>query len=208
MRALHGLGLTVWKQGRLEEAISIFKHMLKLNPDDNQGVRYLVGPIHHQMGNLEEAANWYERNGDNPHSLYNFGLALIQQDKLEEAAKVLIFAVFGNIYIAPMLLGDRLPKRDWSHGTNLADPEYAEDYLIEYGSWWKREETSLVFLRAVWSSSDIQQSLNDFIAIRRAMKKARTIDERVSLMRASDRLCSPARVRKWAAKVSRQFERE
>jgi tetratricopeptide (TPR) repeat protein len=71
MRALHGLGLTLWRQGRLEDAISIFERMLKLNPNDNQGVRYLMGPIHHQMGNLEEANKWYEQNGDDPHNLYN-----------------------------------------------------------------------------------------------------------------------------------------
>jgi tetratricopeptide (TPR) repeat protein len=77
MRALHGLGLTAWKQGRLEEAIGIFRQMLKLNPNDNQGARYLMGPLYHQLGNLEEASRWYERNGDDPHNLYNYGLALI-----------------------------------------------------------------------------------------------------------------------------------
>ncbi len=207
MRALHGLGLTLWRQGRLEDAVSIFQRMLKLNPNDNQGVRYLLGPIHHQMGNLEEAAKWYEQSGDEPHNLYNYGLALVQQGKLGEAAKVLIFAVFANPYIAPMLLSDKLPRKDWWHGTNLAEPEYAEDYMMEYGSWWKREEMPLVFLRAVWNSGDIQQNLKDFIATRRAMRKAKTGDERVILARAGDALCSPERVRELAARISRQFER-
>jgi Tfp pilus assembly protein PilF len=208
MRALHGLGLTLWRQGRLEDATSTFKRMLKLNPNDNQGARYLMGPIHHQMGNLEEATKWYEQNGDDPHNLYNYGLALVQQDKLEEAAKVLIFAVFANPYIAPMLLSDKLPKRNWWHGTNLAEPEYGEDYVTEYGNWWERKERPLAFLRAVWSSQDVQQNPKDFFAARRAMKKAKTTDERVNLTRAGDRLCSPARVRKLAARISKQFVRE
>lgn len=208
MRALYGLGLTLWRQGRIADAISIFERMLKLNPNDNQGVRYLMGPIHHQMGDLEEAANWYKRSADEPHNLYNYGLALVQQDKLEEAAKVLIFAISANPYIAPMLLGDKLPRKDWWHGTDLAEPEYAEDYANEYGSWWEREEMSLVFLRAVWSCEDVQRNLKDFIATRRAMKKAETIDERVRLIRAGDRLRSAAKVRKLAAKISRQFQGE
>ena len=208
MRALHGLGLTTWKQNRLEEAVGFFKQMLKFNPNDNQGVRYLMGPIHHQMGNLEEAARWYERNGDDPHNLYNYGLALIQQNKQEKAARILIFAIFTNPYIAPMLLDDKLPKRDWWHTTGWAEPEYAEDYVIEYRSWWEKEELPLVFLGAVWNSLGVQRNLKDFIATRRAMKKAKSGEDRVSLGRAGDALCSPERVRKLAGKIYRQFKRE
>lgn len=208
MRALHGLGLTAWKQSRLEEAIGVFKQMLKLNPNDNQGIRYLIGPLYHQLGNLEEAGMWYEQNEDDPHNLYNYGLALIQQNKLKKASRILIFAIFANPYIAPMLLDDKLPKRDWWHGISWAEPEYAEDYMIGYSSWWESEELPLVFLRACWSSGEVQQNLKDFIAARRAMKKAKSGDDRVSLGRAGDALSSPERVRKLAGKISRQFERE
>ena len=208
MRALHGLGLTAWKQSRLEDAIGIFKQMLKLNPNDNQGARYLMGPLYDQLGNLEEAARWYERNGDDPHNLYHYGLALIQQNKLEKAATILIFAIFTNPYIAPILLGDKLPKSDWWHGINWAEPEYAEDYMIEYNSWWEKEELPLAFLRAVWNSGGVQQNLKAFIATRRAMKKTKSGEDRVSLGRASDALSSPEKVRKLAGKIYRQFERE
>jgi tetratricopeptide (TPR) repeat protein len=110
MRALDGLGLSVWKQGRLEEAKGIFERMLKLNSNDNLGVRYLIGPIYHQMGNLDQAAAWYGRNADDPHNLYNYGLVLIQQNELEMAAEKLIAAIFENPYVAPMLLKDKLPE--------------------------------------------------------------------------------------------------
>ncbi|MCL0089925.1 tetratricopeptide repeat protein [Dehalococcoidia bacterium] len=208
MRAFHGLGLTVRKQGRFEEAISIFRQMLKLNPNDNQGVRYLMGSLYHQLGNLEEAGRWYERNGNDPHNLYNYGLALIQQNKLEKAARILVFAIFANPYIAPMLLGDKLPKRDWWHGISWAEPEYAEDYIIDYSNWWEMEELPLVFLRAVWNFGEVKRNLKDFIATRRAIKKAKSGEDRVSLGRAGDALSSPERARKLAGKIYRQFERE
>ncbi|MCL0058808.1 tetratricopeptide repeat protein [Dehalococcoidia bacterium] len=208
MRAFHGLGLTARKQGRFEEAISIFRQMLKLNPNDNQGVRYLMGSLYHQLGNLEEAGRWYERNGNDPHNLYNYGLALIQQNKLEKAARILVFAIFANPYIAPMLLGDKLPKRDWWHGISWAEPEYAEDYIIDYSNWWEMEELPLVFLRAVWNFGEVKRNLKDFIATRRAIKKAKSGEDRVSLGRAGDALSSPERARKLAGKIYRQFERE
>lgn len=45
MRALHGKGLCLWRLGRPAEARRIFAHMLRLNPNDNQGVRFLIPDI-------------------------------------------------------------------------------------------------------------------------------------------------------------------
>ncbi len=204
MRALDGLGLTAWKQGKLEEAKGIFERILKLNSNDNLGVRYLIGPIYHQMGNLDQAAAWYDRNADDPHNLYNYGLVLIQQNELEMAAEKLIAAIFENPYVAPMLLKDKLPESDWWHGSNLAEPEYAEDYVIEYHSWWEKEESALRLLRAIWVHGEVQRTLKDFIAIRRAINKSRNGD----LGMVSRRLTGPEKLKRLAGKIYRQFERE
>ena len=40
------------------------------------------------------------------------------------------------------------------------------------------------------------------------MKKAKSGEDRVSLGRAGDALCSPERAKKLAAKIYRQFEKE
>ena len=201
MRALQGLGLTAWKQGRLEEAKDIFLKMLKLNINDNQGVRYLIGPIYHQMGNLDKAINWYVQNLDDPDNLYNYGLALIQQNELEAAAKTLISAIFENPYIAPMLLKDKLPESDWWHGSNLAEPLYAEDYVREYGNWWEKEESALRSLRAIWDHGEVQRTLRDFIAIRRAIKTSRNGD----LGMVSRRVIGTEKVKRLACEILGMF---
>lgn len=206
MRALHGLGLTAWKLDRLEEAETIFKKMLELNPNDNQGVRYLAGPLYHQMGKLEEACKWYKQNSDDPNNLYNYGLALIQQNELKKAMSILIFAVSSNPYIAPLLLGEDLPDTDWWHGTNWAEPEYAVDYVMDYGEWWDLEDLPLEVLEAVWWSMDLQKTLKDYIATRRALQKAENAEDRVSLGRAGDNLFAGEKVRKMSAKIFKQFE--
>jgi tetratricopeptide (TPR) repeat protein len=208
MRALHGLGLTAWKQGRLQEAADIFHQMLKLNPNDNQGARYLLGPVYHQMGDFEKAGKWYQRTVDDPQNRYNYGLALVQQNELEEAARVLVFAIFANPYVAPVLLGHRLPKRDWWHDSNLAEPEYAVEYLNDYGAWWHQEKLPMALLDAVWTSPEVQQRLADFIATRRALKKAKTGEDRVSLGRAGDSLITARWAKKVAARISELFETE
>lgn len=201
MRALQGMGLTLWKQGRLEEAKDIFLKMLKLNVNDNQGVRYLIGPIYHQMGNLDKAVNWYAQNLDDPDNLYNYGLALIQQNELEAAAKTLISAIFENPYIIPVLLKDKLPESNWWHGSNLAELPYAEDYASEYGNWWEKEESALRLLRAIWDHGEVQRTLRDYIAIRRAIKTSRNGD----LGMASRRVIGPEKVKRLAGEILEQF---
>ena len=42
MRAYHNLGLWHFHSDRYDEAIEIFERLLSVNPDDNQGVRYLL----------------------------------------------------------------------------------------------------------------------------------------------------------------------
>ena len=201
MRALQGLGLTLWKQGRLEEAKDIFLKMLKLNVNDNQGVRYLIGPICHQVGDLNKAIQWYVQNLDDPDNLYNYGLALIQQNKLEAAARTLISAIFENPYIPPLLLKDKLPESDWWHGSNLAEPPYAEDYVREYGNWWEKEEFTLRLLRAIWDHGGVQRTLRDFIAIRRAIKTSSNGD----LGMASRRVIGPEKVKRLAREIFERF---
>jgi tetratricopeptide (TPR) repeat protein len=53
MRALHGRGLCLWRLGRTDEARQVFAWMLELNPNDNQGVRFL-------LYDLDEGLSWEE----------------------------------------------------------------------------------------------------------------------------------------------------
>lgn len=53
MRALHGRGLCLWRLGRTAEAGQILARMLKLNPNDNQGARFL-------LADLNEGLSWEE----------------------------------------------------------------------------------------------------------------------------------------------------
>jgi tetratricopeptide (TPR) repeat protein len=53
MRALHGRGLCLWRLGQIDEARQIFAQMLELNPNDNQGVRFL-------LHDLDEGLSWEE----------------------------------------------------------------------------------------------------------------------------------------------------
>jgi len=53
MRAMDGLASCLWEKGNFNMAASLYKEMLELNPNDNQGVRY-------QLAILYAEAGWYE----------------------------------------------------------------------------------------------------------------------------------------------------
>ena len=56
LRCLHGYGLCLWRLGRLEEAEQVFLRILRLNPSDNQGVRFC-------WDDLRQGRSWEEMNG-------------------------------------------------------------------------------------------------------------------------------------------------
>jgi len=53
MRATHGKGLCLWRLERVQEARAIFEDMLRWNPNDNQGARFL-------LHDLDEGLSWEE----------------------------------------------------------------------------------------------------------------------------------------------------
>jgi hypothetical protein len=103
-----------------------------------------------------------------------------------------------------MLLKDRLPDSDWWHGSSLAEPQYAEDYVNDYRSWWEKQESALGLLRAIWNNGEIQRNLKEFIAIRRAINKSSSGD----LGLASRRLIRPEKIEKLASKIYEEFSRD
>lgn len=47
LRALHGVGINLFRMGRTEAAERVLRTLLDLNPADNQGVRFLLDDIEH-----------------------------------------------------------------------------------------------------------------------------------------------------------------
>ena len=42
LRCMHGYGLCLWRQGKVDEAAAVFKRMIWLNPSDNQGLGFAL----------------------------------------------------------------------------------------------------------------------------------------------------------------------
>lgn len=154
LRALGNLALTLAEQRKWPEALAIHQRMLKLNPNDNQGVRYLIGVEHLQVGDNRGATRAFERCWGVEVGCA-FGLALARLREAGPSADVgepLLRGFAENRYVVPMLLGERWERLGVSHGTNMAEPEWADDVVKAQADLWHAVPGGADVLRFWWSS--------------------------------------------------------
>ena len=171
MRARHNLGLVFWRQKKYQEAIREFEELLRRNPNDNQGARYLIGGLYHLSGNLRQAVSCYAKAGAgkfghlDPGTEFNHGLALFQTRKFGDAILQFRSSFFLNPYLPRVMLSQSVkPLKIW-HSSNLAAPDQALDYEELYSKLWVRRPRALTFLRLVYEDETVQSELGTFLEI-------------------------------------------
>lgn len=174
LRALHGLGMTEWHLGRHASAADHFSHLLSLNPQDNQGVRFLIPLLHLLAEAPERAASFFEsyerdypKDFKEPSFLFAWAFTHAVADEEPEARARYTEGILRNIYIAPMLLEAAEPPRDiWLPG-DRAEPAYAAEFVQSYAVVWDREPGPLRILREAWNAA--QPRIAEIVAHRERM---------------------------------------
>jgi len=155
LRALHNLAILHAERGNHEESVTLWEQILTLNPDDNQGVRWLLGEAYHRLDRLDDAIIAYERALEEPGCCYGLALALHAQGDRDRVGVAMVRAFARNRYVAPMLLGERWEKCPRHGGTNMADPEWAADYVQRFGDMWRKVKGSAELLRRWWHAEPV-----------------------------------------------------
>ena len=77
MRARQGLADCLWKLNRREDAIAHYRDLLRLNPSDNQGIRYLLVTLFLEMDRDDDLINLLKQYKDDGMAtwLYTWALA-------------------------------------------------------------------------------------------------------------------------------------
>ena len=149
LRAAHGAVLSRLRLGLHNGALRLMEKMLGWNPNDNQGVRFLVGSQYLRAGETKKAERIFTDEAANyPPYHYEHALLHLKAGDPVSAATRLRLGFLANGYIAEMLSGNPDPATlaIW-HGTNLAEPEIARDYLDQFGYLWRRTPGAIAFLR-------------------------------------------------------------
>jgi len=151
MRAREGLAERLWRLGEREAAIEHYREMLRLNPNDNQGVRYVLLDCLLGMGRNDEAGELLSRYEDDGSAewLYNHALWLFRREGgSPNAARSIKEALAENKHVPAYLLGrKRIPSRLPDTLAFGGDDE-AVDYVIHALSNWMSTSGALTWLAA------------------------------------------------------------
>jgi tetratricopeptide (TPR) repeat protein len=150
MRAREGLASTLWTMGRRDEAIGHLQDMLRLNPNDNQGVRdTLAGWLLAEERDEELARLFEQYDEETTHWAYSKALvAFRQHGDTPESRRLLQRARKANQHVPAYLLGQKplpLERPGWySPGDRNEAILYAGGAL----SGWKETPGATAWLKA------------------------------------------------------------
>lgn len=189
MRSRQGLGVLFLETGRHDEAIREFKELLRLNPNDNQGVRYLVAPTYLLINDLGGALgefDWYKRHYSrdipDPHFLFSWALALFMAGRYEESAGKFRSTIFENPYLIPLILEEEPEVLPIWHSNNLMQLDYAYEYFRWYGKLWIGKVDAVCFLRFIWEDQEIQRDYEQWVELWTKLKRLKKVDKRIPVI--------------------------
>jgi tetratricopeptide (TPR) repeat protein len=152
MRARYGLAGCLEDLGREDEAISHYRELLRLNPNDNQGVRDILLPLLLSIGRDADAGALLAQYTDDPTASWRYGWALwtfrnegespAARDRLREAVKA-------NRHVPSYLTGKAAIPEVLPDGFSLGSLEEAmicADGMIEV---WNETPGAIPWLLAV-----------------------------------------------------------
>jgi len=151
LRARLGLAQALWRRGIRDEAIDHLRAMLQLNPNDNQGVRYvLAGYLAEAARDRDLALLLAEYEGDYS-AAWTWTAALLafrRNGAIEESDALLAEALASNRHVAPYLLGERRLPRHSPRYINPGQKDEAAYYVKEFSAGWTMTPGAIDWLRA------------------------------------------------------------
>lgn len=153
MRARAGLAVTLLKLGEEDAAVDHFRAMLKLNPNDNQGIRYLLLACLLRRGDAEEVKALLSSYGDewSAYWLYTRALIAYRGGEAADAAtmKLVQEAWSANQHVPSILAGASLPVVSRNGYVTVGGPDEATDYVRECGPAWENTPGAVAWLTSV-----------------------------------------------------------
>ncbi len=131
MRAKDGLAACFYAINEVDKAIEIYEEMLELNPNDNQGIRYLLSTLFLAQNNLTKFEKFIKNNEDEDCAVWNYNKALYSFIKLGPIAsnKLLLQAYKSNEFVIDYLLGNLKMPKEQPQYIGFGDENEAVSYV-------------------------------------------------------------------------------
>ncbi len=150
MRARLGLAMLLWKLGKQVEAVSHLRDMLRLNPGDNQGIRYILASCLLMMDADEELQGLLDSYGDEPTACWSYTRALVSyrsEGDTGASRRLLKEALKCNPHVPDYLLRrSKLPDEP-PYTIGFGDETEAIDYAFDFLLGWSLTPGALDWLK-------------------------------------------------------------
>jgi hypothetical protein len=149
MRARLGLAHGLWTAGRREEAVQHLQDMLRLNPGDNQGVRYTLASFLLFLDRDEDVARLLEQY-DEASATWAYTSALLafrRHGDAPEVRQLLTLAKKANKHIPAYLSGEEFPPANQPGHYSPGDENEALRYVGGFLGAWKFTPGAIAWLR-------------------------------------------------------------
>lgn len=156
MRARLGLAQALWALGERQQASDHMHEMLRLNPGDNQGVRYLLANLLLHMGDdtaLEKLLGQYPDDWSANWKYTAALLAFRKEGKSEQANVLLQEAIQCNRFVPPFLLGRKKPPKQMPAFISPGQESEAIDYMVDAIIPWQQTPGACDWLKEILAES-------------------------------------------------------
>lgn len=150
MRARAGLADALWTRGEKDAAIDHLRDMLRLNPGDNQGLRYVFAGRLLDAGRDAELAAHFDAYPDDGGAAWEWTKALAAfRSKGDTAAsrKLLTEAIATNKHVPAYMLGDKPTPKQMPSSYSMGGEDEAVLYVVEGAASWAGVPGALDWLR-------------------------------------------------------------
>ena len=150
MRACASAAELAWMMGQRKRAIEIYTHMLRLNPGDNQGARYMLVNCLLEEGDNKPLIKLLKQYKEDAAANWAYSQALLifrAKGAGPDADKALAIAMKRNPHIPAYLLGIKRMPRNLPDYVGIGDTNEAVEYVAFARGAWSQSPGALDWLR-------------------------------------------------------------
>ena len=149
MRSLAGYGTTLWELGRRDEALAQYQELLRLNPGDNQGIRYLLLDLLLEMDRIDDAGALLKEYPDEWSADWAYTEALLAFRKSgsnRQSKAALKRALKVNQHVPDYLTGKKRVPLERSPYITMGGEDEAIQYAAAHLNYWRKTPGAVAWL--------------------------------------------------------------
>jgi tetratricopeptide (TPR) repeat protein len=153
MRARAGLAATLNALGEVDAAISNYRDMLRLNPNDNQGIRYELASCLMKSGDTETLKKLLKQYDEDGSALWLYTQALVAFRENEaghnKAEELVRKAWNANRHVPAVLSGKKNAKPSTNGYVTMGGEDEAAHYFEKWGFDWLTTPGAIDWLKKI-----------------------------------------------------------